>query len=578
MTFTRRLFSTPGPSRRDLVLAVLLGALAGVLLVFQASLLSRVIDAAFLEGRALGDLWPSLVTLVVLACGRALGVWLSDTAAARAASRVKAGERAALAARFVSGGPQALEREQTGELANTFVGGVDALDAYVGQYVPQAALALLVPLIVAVAVAAVDPLSALVLVATYPLVPVFMFLIGGVARQRTRQQWVAVSRMSARFLDALQGLATLKAFGRADAEASVIAATSERFRSVTMGVLRVAFLSAFVLELVATISTAIVAVEIGLRLLYGRIAFGPALFVLLVVPEFYRPLRAFGAAFHAGMAGREASGRISSLTSAAQDSPCVAQGFSPASDPAPPSLCFSRVSFSYGLALPLALDDVSFDVEAGTTVALVGPSGAGKSTVARLLLRFGEPTRGAILVDERPVTELTASQWRTRLAWVPQRPHLFHGTLRDNLLLARPEATNEELERAVRMAHADRFISRLPGGLDAPVGELGQRLSGGEAQRIALARAFLKDAPVVVLDEPTAHLDPETEALVADAMVQLRRRRTVVLIAHRLTTVFDADRIVFLSGGRVVEQGTHRELVGREGPYARLVAAYEGAP
>jgi ABC-type transport system involved in cytochrome bd biosynthesis fused ATPase/permease subunit len=351
-----------------------------------------------------------------------------------------------------------------------------------------------------------------------------------------------------------------------------------------MDVLRLAFLSAFVLELLATLGTAIVAVEVGLRLLHERLAFGPALFVLILAPEFYRPLRALGAAFHAGMAGREAAGRIGELLDGTEPvvAPAVLQGWRASAvgrsgeHEAPPRLELERVHFSYGEGRAPALDDVSFAVEAGTTVALVGPTGAGKSTVVHLFLRFMEPGSGVLRADGRPLAETAPEEWRRRVAWVPQRPVLFHGSLLENLLVARPGASRESVERAAEDVRLGALVRDLPRGWDTPVGEGGERLSGGEAQRVALARAMLTGAPFLLLDEPTGHLDPEHEAAVVGALGNLRRERTVLLIAHRITTVLDADRIVLLARGRVAEQGTHDELLVEGRLYPRLVAAWGG--
>ena len=330
--------------------------------------------------------------------------------------------------------------------------------------------------------------------------------------------------------------------------------------------------------------------------------FGPALGVLVLAPEFYRPLRSFGAAFHAGMTGREAADRMSVLldetgppaapalleTSTAEGGrrlparvrarpPAGGPDLPPAPPPAPPALRFAGVSFAYAPSLPRALDGFSLDVPSGRTVALVGSTGAGKTTAASLLLRFLEPTTGRLLADGGPVDAVAPEDWRRRLAWVPQRPRLFHGTLRENLLLARPEATTDELRRAIRLARLAALVAELPNGLDTPVGENGARLSGGEVQRLALARAFLKDAPVLVLDEPTAQLDAVTEADVLESIRELRRGRTVLLVAHRLATAASADRIAVVAAGRIVEEGTHRELASGATLYRRLVAAAEDA-
>jgi ATP-binding cassette subfamily C protein CydD len=485
----------------------------------------------------------------------------------------------------LSRGPRYAAGERAGELQNTLVGGVESLDAFLGQYLPGTILAGVVPLLVLAAVLRADPFSAVVLLLTFPLIPLFTWLVGSRAKASTERQWVTLSRLSARFLDAIRGLATLKAFGRAREEADAIGETSERYRRVTMGVLRIAFLSALVLELLATLGTAVVAVEVGLRLLYARMAFREALFVLILAPEFYRPLRALGSAFHAGMAGREAAERIRQVLAA--DAPVVAPAVLSTSGAAgggagggwdrPPRIELEGVRFAYGAGRPPALDGASFAIESASTSALIGPTGAGKTTVVGLLLRFLELQVGTVRVDGQPLAEWTPEGWRRGVAWVPQRPRLFHGSLLDNVEIARPGATREEVEEAASAAQLEPLLRDLPRGWSTAVGEGGERLSGGEAQRVALARAFLKDAPVLLLDEPTGHLDSAQEAAVLSAIRRLRRGRTVLLVAHRITSVLDADRIVFLDHGRVAESGSHDELRAHGTLYPAVVAAWTGA-
>jgi ATP-binding cassette subfamily C protein CydD len=566
---------------RDLAPAVACGVLAGAVVVAQAALLSRVVDQAFLGRAPLASLAPWLAALVALAAARAGLLWLQEDLAQSTSGRVRLEVRDRLVRRVLALGPRYATGERAGELANTLAGGVEALDAYVAQYLPQAALAALVPGVVLATVLWADPLSALVLALTYPLVPLFMWLIGSAAEARTRRQWQLVSRLAARFQDALAGLATLKAFGRVEDELRVIERVNERHRAATMEVLRLAFVSALVLEALATLGTAVVAVEVGLRLLYARLAFGEALFVLVLAPEFYRPLRALGAAFHAGMAGREAALRMAEIHEAG--GPLAAPGLpdairrGPGPRGAPPRVCFDSVAFCYEPGRGRALDGFTLEIPSGETLALVGPTGAGKTTAAQLLLRFLEPTAGRIVVDGAPLAERTPEEWRRHVAWVPQQPRLFHASLRDNLLLARAEASAAELDRALSLAGLEALVRDLPRGLDTPVGEGGERLSGGEAQRVAVARAFLKDAPLLVLDEPTAQLDLATEALVLGAVQRLRQGRTVLLVAHRLTTVAAAERVAVLSGGRLVEQGSPGALARSGAVYPRLLAAWGGS-
>jgi len=587
-----RLLQQARPARVDLAWTVALGLVGGVTIVGQAYLLSQGVSLVFLNREPFEAVLPFLVGFLVLSLLRAGLTWGSEVAANAVASRVKQDLRQRLAAHLLALGPAYARGERSGELTNTVVEGVEALDAYFRQYLPQLALAALVPVTVLVAVFPLDWVSGLILLLTAPLIPLFMILIGNLADVLTRRQWTSLSRMSAHFLDVLQGLATLKLFARSREQVRTIARISDQFRETTLGVLRVAFLSALVLEMLSTISTALVAVQIGLRLLYGQLSFDQGFFILILAPEFYLPLRLLGARFHAGMQGVAAAGRIFDLLET-PSLPGSAVGLEPeaasaeggpsgvgrppggsGSPQAPPNLRFSDVWYAYEAGQRPALNGVSFELAAGERVALVGPSGAGKSTVAYLLLRFLEPDRGQIDVDGRPLSEQSRPAWRRQVAWVPQQPYLFYGTVAENIRLARPGALREEVERAARQAHAHAFIRALPQGYHTLIGERGVRLSGGEAQRLALARAFLKDAPFLLLDEATANLDPEIESLIQEALGRLLQGRTALIIAHRLATVYQANRILVMAGGRIVEEGSHATLLEVRGVYRRLVRAY----
>jgi ATP-binding cassette subfamily C protein CydD len=570
-------------ARWALFLAVLLGLLAGAATVGQARSLSRVVDLAFLQHRTLPQLLPWGTLFLALALARAGLVWGAEVASGRAANRIKQHLRERLAAHLLALGPAYTRGQRTGELANTVVEGIEALDAYFRQYLPQVALAALVPLAVLAFVFPRDWVSGLVLLLTAPILPLFMMLIGSLADRLTRRQFSSLSRMSAHFLDVLQGLTTLKLLGRSRDQDGAIAGISDQFRRATMGVLRVAFLSALVLEMASTIGTAVVAVQVGLRLLYGRLAFEQALFVLILAPEFYLPLRTLGARFHAGMQGVAAARRIFDIleTPAPARSAEVRDLATAPAMPGPPerfSLSFLDVWYAYDEGRRPAVNGLTFDLAPGESVALVGPTGAGKSTVAYLLMRFLDPARGEITVGGVPFASLPIAAWRARLAWVPQRPTLFHGSVAANIRLARPTATSDEVIWAARQAQAHDFVQALPHAYDTLIGERGVTLSGGEAQRIALARAFLKDAPFLLLDEATAHLDPETEDAVQAAVARLLAGRTALMIAHRLPTAASADRVLVVERGQIVQQGTHRDLLQAGGLYRSLVGAYGGEP
>jgi ATP-binding cassette subfamily C protein CydD len=382
---------------------------------------------------------------------------------------------------------------------------------------------------------------------------------------------MALARMSAHFLDALQGLPTLKVFGRGTAEREKIARVSTAFRDTTLKVLRYAFLSGLVLEFMTAVAIGVVAVELGARLLAGTISFERAFLILLLAPEFYRPLRDLGVHRHAGMEGSAAAKRIVEIL--ATPVPIVECAATSRPLAGPPTIALVGVTYRYPESARPALSDISLVLPAGARTALVGRSGAGKSTLVSLLLRFMDPTSGQIAVNGLPITELPIGIWRENVALVPQQPYLFHGSVHENISLARPAATREDVERAAELAGAAEFIARLPHGYDTQIGERGSRLSGGEAQRLAIARAFLKDAPLLILDEPTSSLDPTSEALIRAALERLMHDRTVLVVAHRLNTIYTADRIAVLENGRLVETGSHGALLERGGLYARLVGA-----
>jgi ATP-binding cassette subfamily C protein CydD len=559
--------------------AVLLGTVSGGLLVTQFYCLSRIINSVFLDAQALSQVWRFMLLMMALVLGRALLAWVNSILTNQLAGRLKLFLRERIARHLFALGPAYISGERSGELISAAIEGVEALDPYASQYLPQVALAVIVPGIILVTVLFVDVPSAIILLIMAPLLPLLLALVGTMAGAETKRRWHTLRLLNAHFLDVLQGLTTLKLFGRGATEEKRVRDVSERFRRATMGTLRIAFFSSFVLEESATISTAVIAVEIGLRLLVGNMSFQPALFVLLIAPEFFQPLRQLGAKYHAGMEGKVAVQRINEILSvplpAERSDHVRSESIAEPGGSHFDTLRFERVSYAYDGQRP-ALRDVSFHIERGQKVALVGPSGAGKSTVAHMLLRFIQPDGGFISVDDTPLDAIPAQHWRSQLAWVPQRPYLLHATAADNIRLGCPQASMEAVVEAAKLARAHEFISALPQGYETLIGERGARLSGGEAQRISLARAFLKDAPCLILDEATSYLDPENEAQMVETMARLVRERTVLVLAHRLSTVADADQIVVLDKGRVVEVGTHQALAQQSGLYRSLIHANEG--
>jgi thiol reductant ABC exporter CydD subunit len=545
----QRLLKCASQARIYLAISVLLGTVKGLLLVAQAWLLATVIAGAFIDGKDLHQLRAPMALLLGVFLLRALVAWAQELAANHCSAKVKSTLRAALVERAALLGPDGRVAGRSGDLATLAVRGVDALDGYYARYLPQVVLAAIVPLTVLIAVFSADWVSGVIMLVTLPLVPIFMALVGMETQARTDRQLRALQLLSGHFLDVVAGLTTLKIFGRSRAQLRTIREVSDIYRQRMMAALRVTFLSSLVLELLASVSVALVAVAIGLRLLAGHLSLQTSLFVLVLAPEAYLPLRQLGAEFHASAEGQSAAEQVFTFL----DSPAPDHGSrTDVPDPAQTGILVSSVRFTYPGRDHPAVDGASFEVRPGELLALTGPSGCGKSTLLSMLLGFVQPDEGSVVVGNVDLWDLDPDAWRRRIAWVPQRPHLFAGSLADNVLLGRPDASTRDVEDALEAAGLAGLVAALPQGLGTTLGERGAGLSAGERQRVALARAFLRDPSLLLLDEPTANLDGQTEAGVLDAVARLAYRRTVVMVAHRPALIALADRVVELSMAEVV--------------------------
>ncbi|MEU1328654.1 thiol reductant ABC exporter subunit CydD [Streptomyces sp. NPDC005865] len=561
----RRLMREVPALRRHMTYSSVLALVGAGLIVTQAVLLATVLADGFAD-HAL-RIGPPAALASVMAL-RALLTWLRGVLAQRAAAGAKAALRDRITGRLQHTNPLRLAARRHGETATLLTRGLDALDPYVVGYLPTMAATAVVPLTVVAAVWWTDWTSALIIVITLPLIPVFGALVGMHTAQRTARQWRLLSRLGGHFLDVVAGLPTLRAFGRERHQTKVVREMADAHRRATMRTLRVAFLSSLVLETVATLSVALVAVPVGLRLLHGDVGLHTALIVLFLAPEAYLPLRAMGGAFHDSAEGIAVAERVFTTLDDEDDTPAPADRL-PAPDARTALLRLDDVTVQYPDRAAPALRNVSLTVAPGEHIALIGPSGAGKTTLLSLLLGFVTPTSGRVTADGADLGALDPDAWCAQVAWVPQRPHLIAGSVADNIRLGRPDASEAEVREAARAASADVFVEELAEGYDTLLGEHGAGLSAGQRQRIALARAFLKDAPVLLLDEPTAHLDPESEAAVTRATVALMRGRTAVVVAHRTSLLPHADRIVTVRAGELAIPPAAPELT----PTERLVAS-----
>jgi ATP-binding cassette, subfamily C, bacterial CydD len=545
----RRLLRQAGAVRGYLAVSVGLGLAGGALILLQADLLSRALAGAA-RGIGITALAGVLAGFGLVVAGRAVAAAGGEAAALRAAAVAKSGLRQRLSAHALRLGPRWLGGQQAGEITTLATRGLDALDAYFARYLPRLVLAVAIPLAVLVRVAFADWISAVIIAITLPLIPVFAVLIGWHTRAQSRRQWQLLARLGGHFLDVVAGLPTLKLFGRAKAQAEVIKQVTEAHRTATMATLRVAFLSALALELTAALATALVAVEVGLRLLAGHMSYQTALLVLLLTPEAYLPLRSAGAEFHASTEGSAAAERAFEILDTPGPGP-AGGGAGDNADLSRDDIVFRAVSVAYPGRERPALDQLDLTIRAGEHIILTGPSGAGKSSLLACMLGFVSPASGVITAGGADLNRIAGDDWLAQIAWVPQHPHLFAATVAGNIALGQPGARRPQIAAAAQLAGADEFIRRLPRGYDTVLTEGARTLSAGQRQKIALARAFLRPAPLLLLDEPAAHLDPASADRLMTVIETQLAGRTVVLVTHRPPPSGQAGRILVLDQGRL---------------------------
>lgn len=539
-------------ARKPLTRAMIAGGISGIMIVGQALLLAMILHRVLVEKQTLDDVLGLIVFLALTVLARILASYIAERSGFAAALAILPKLRSALLEKVDRVGPVGLSTRPTGEIVSALAEGVRGVEPFFSRYLPATAQAAMLPLGILAVVAPLDWISGLAFLITAPLIPFFMVLIGKGAETLNQRQWLKLQRMSGHFLDAMQGLATIKAFNAGPRMQQAVVEAADSYRRETMKVLRIAFLSGLTLEFFATVSIAIIAVLIGFRLLWGEMSYQHGLFILLLAPEFYLPLRAMGTAYHARM---EALGAVERLVALEAMPELARPDAMPASTTGPllhhpPALAIEDVHLTYP-GERMGLKGITLAIAAGECVAIAGPSGAGKSSLFSLLMGFVMPDSGVIRIESQAMETIPLAALRRSIAYIPQRSTLFTGTVASNIALGDRNPGADRVRWAAQQARIDQRIAELPNGFETVIGAGGHALSGGEAQRIGLARAFYRDAPLVLLDEPTAHLDPGIEALIHEAIGALKAGRTLLIIAHRATTRALADRTIWLDAGRV---------------------------
>lgn len=562
----RWLFQQGRPVRFWIALSVGLGTAGGLLIVAQAWVLSELAGQVIGKDRSLDRLWTKVAVLCGIIVARSIMAWGRQVTGFKAGARVRRAARFAILNHLFELGPVQAGAVSTGAAASAAMEQVEALQAFFAHYLPQLFLAAAIPAAVLAFVFPVSWAAGAILLTTAPLIPLFMVLIGMGAESISQRHFQALSHLSAHFLDLLQGLSTLKLFNRSRDEAGTIAEVSGQYRRRTMAVLRIAFLSSAVLEFFSAMAIAILAVYLGLSFLgylefgsFGRpLTFKSGFFILLVAPDFYLPLRELGTHYHARAEAAGAAEEILKILDLGSDP--AESGRIRFEKMEKLSIRFENVSLDFDQGRRCALKDVSFQLNAGEKAALIGPSGAGKSSLLHLLLGFVQPSGGKIWINNQLSSDLNLADWRRQLSWIGQQPTLFFGTIDENIRLARPKAPGADVRNAARLAGVLEFCSHLPKGLDTLVGEQGLGLSRGQAQRVAMARAFLKDAPLLLLDEPTAGLDQDSERQLMQGLSELAQGRTLIMVTHRAAAMGWMDCIICLEDGKISAAGHTAEI------------------
>ncbi|WP_416148685.1 thiol reductant ABC exporter subunit CydD [Salipaludibacillus sp. HK11] len=563
--------------KRNRSLLLVASIVIGFAIIAQAYFIVAIVDHIFLNDGSFQDILPWLGGLLLALATRAAFSFVNGRTGLRMGSKVKSDVRRQLLQKYARNPIQASIKGQSGGKVSVMLDSVDEIESYFNHYYPQMIQSTIVPVMMLVAVFSFNWVSGLILLVTAPFIPIMMIIIGKNTQKKSEEQMEKMAIFSGRFLDILQGLSTLKFFGRAKDKKEDIRRSSLDYREATMDVLKIAFLSSLMLEFISMLGTALVALEVGLRLvIYDQLTFFTAFFVLILVPEFFASLKELGSAFHTGRGSMGAATRIAEeLKEEERPVEWGNQSLDVKGDE-PPSIDLRGISFSYGEDR-FALHQIEATLPANSEVAIVGRSGAGKSTLLHLLSGLVSPTEGSICVQGRPLSDYKESEWFDQLSYISQSPYLFSGTIEENIALGRStDVAREDVIEAAEKAGIAEMIASLEKGYKTKIGEGGRGLSGGEKQRVAIARAFLKKPTVILFDEPTVGLDLKTEKILQTSMKQLGKTSTVITVAHRLHTIMRADQILFIENGKLVAKGTHNQLVESSTPYREMVQIQQG--
>ncbi|MGD6873866.1 thiol reductant ABC exporter subunit CydD [Sutcliffiella horikoshii] len=558
------------------VTLILIAILTGATVIGQAYFFVTIVDRVFLRGHTFQEILPFLGGLLVVLAARAALTYWSGITGVKLAAKVKRDFRIALLQKFSNSPVQASLKGQSGQKVSVMMDAVDEIDPYFSRYVPQVIQSSIIPIMILIAAFSQHVNTGLIILITAPFIPIFMIVVGLKTKKKSEEQMDKLNAFSGTFLDTLQGLTTLKLFGRSAKQQKTIENSSLSFRDATMEVLRIAFLSSLMLEFISMLAIGLIALEVGLQLVvFENVTFFTAFFVLVLAPEFYLYLKELGSAFHTGRGSMGAAKKVTDEL-AEEENPIEWGDASFHKEHGPPALQLNNLGFRYG-DQGFTIENISVDIPPYTQLALIGRSGAGKSTLLNLMAGLIRPSEGEVLVDGNPLYEYEEKAWFDQVSYISQNPYLFSGTIADNIAIGgKAEATQEEIRDAAEKAGILSLIESLPEGFETKIGEGGRGLSGGEKQRLALARAFLKKPSVILFDEPTTGLDLQTERILQASMKELAKTSTVITVAHRLHTIKQADTILLLDSGRLVAQGKHDELVEAVPAYREMVSVQQG--